>query len=310
MTRHTRSLLVLFALLAAAAFVATDAAARAGGGSSFGSRGTRTYTPPAATQTAPNTAAPIERSMTPRSAPATAPATGWFGRPGLLGGLAAGFLGAGLFGLLFGQGLFGGLGGFASIFGLLLQLALIFFIARLIWGWYQRRNAPAYAGGPASMLRGMGPSYGAAGSVPGGAASAAAGTIAIGQADYDAFERLLGKIQTAYGTEDLNALRNHVTPEMLSYFAEELAANAGRGLVNRVSDVKLLQGDLAEAWRERDAEYATVAMRFSLLDQLIERVSGRLLEGDASRPTEVSEVWTFRRAAGGQWLLSAIQQAR
>jgi predicted lipid-binding transport protein (Tim44 family) len=307
MTRHIRSLLVLFALLAAAAFVATDADARAGGGSSFGSRGTRTYTPPAATQTAPNTAAPIERSTTPSTAPATG---GWFGRPGLLGGLAAGFLGAGLLGLLFGHGLFGGLGGFASIFGLLLQLALIFFVARLIWGWYQRRNAPAYAGGPASMLRGMGPSYVAARGVPGGAAAAAAGTIAIDQADYDAFERLLGEIQTAYGAEDLNALRNRVTPEMLAYFADDLAANAARGVVNRVSDVKLLQGDLAEAWRERDAEYATVAMRFSLIDQLVERVSGRLLEGDASRPTEASELWTFRRTPGGPWLLSAIQQAR
>ena len=96
---------------------------------------------------------------------------------------------------------------------------------------------------------------------------------------------------------------------MLSYFAEELAANAGRGLVNRVSDVKLLQGDLAEAWRERDAEYATVAMRFSLVDQTMERASGRVVEGDPVRPTETTELWTFRRAAGGSWLLSAIQQA-
>ena len=44
--------------------------------------------------------------------------------PGLFGGglfvgIAAGFLGAGLFGLLFGHGLFGGMAGFASIIGLL-----------------------------------------------------------------------------------------------------------------------------------------------------------------------------------------------
>jgi hypothetical protein len=31
-----------------------------------------------------------------------------------------------------------------------------------------------------------------------------------------------------------------VTPEMLSYFSEHLAANASRGLINRVADVKLL----------------------------------------------------------------------
>ena len=309
MARFTRSLLLLVALLAALAFVAADANARAGGGSSFGSRGMRTFSPPAPTQTAPNAASPIERSMTQPSAPATSPATGgWFGRPGLLGGLAAGFLGAGLFGLLFGHGMFGNLGGFASIFGLLLQLALIVVVARLIWGWYQRRNAPAYAGGGASMLRGMMPGAGAAPGTPGGATPAGGGSVTVGKADYDAFERLLGEVQAAYGAEDLGALRQRVTPEMLAYFSEGLAANASRGVVNRISDVKLLQGDLAEAWRERDGEYATVAMRFSLIDQTVERTSGRAVEGDPIRPTQATELWTFRRAPGGPWLLSAIQQ--
>ena len=42
---------------------------------------------------------------------------GFFNRPGrgMLGGLAAGFLGAGLFGMLFGGGMFSGIGGFSSI---------------------------------------------------------------------------------------------------------------------------------------------------------------------------------------------------
>jgi predicted lipid-binding transport protein (Tim44 family) len=174
--------------------------------------------------------------------------------------------------------------------------------------YWQRRNAPAYAGG-GSMLRGIMPDHGSArGSYGSAAPAAGGGVIAIGKADYEAFE-LLGEIQITYGAEDLVALRQRVTPEMLAYFAEDLAANASHGVINRVSDVKLLQGDLAEAWRERDAEYATVAMRFSLVDQTVERASGRLLEGDPVRPTEATELWTFRRAAGGPWLLSAIQQA-
>jgi len=37
-----------------------------------------------------------------------------------------------------------------------------------------------------------------------------------------------------------------------------------------VSDVKLLQGDLAEAWREGDTDYASVALRFSLVDKTLE----------------------------------------
>ncbi len=69
-------------------------------------------------------------------------------------------------------------------------------------------------------------------------------------ADYTAFEQRLGAIQKAYSDEDLNALRSMVTPEMASYFAEELAENAKKGLVNKLSDVKFLQGDLSEAWRE------------------------------------------------------------
>jgi predicted lipid-binding transport protein (Tim44 family) len=48
-------------------------------------------------------------------------------------------------------------------------------------------------------------------------------------------------------------------------------------------------------------------MRFSLVDQMIERASGRTVEGGA--PSEVTELWTFMRARGGDWLLSAIQQS-
>jgi hypothetical protein len=60
--------------------------------------------------------------MTQPGAASTTPAApgGFFNRPGLLCGLAAGFLGAGLFGMLFGNGLLGGLGGFASLLGLIL----------------------------------------------------------------------------------------------------------------------------------------------------------------------------------------------
>jgi hypothetical protein len=61
-----------------------------------------------------------------------------FHRGGLLGGFAAGFLGSGLLGLLFGRGLFGELGGVPSYLGLLFQLALVLMLCRLIWSrWHQ-----------------------------------------------------------------------------------------------------------------------------------------------------------------------------
>src|ERR671935_1089647 len=129
---RSRPLLGLCALVAVLAFAMTDADARAGRGGSFGSRGSQTFSAPPSTTTAPS-ARPIERSMTqpgqPGSTfgqrPMTSPVGGFLGRPGFLGGLFAGFLGAGLLGMLFGHGLFGGLGGLASIIGLVLQIALI-----------------------------------------------------------------------------------------------------------------------------------------------------------------------------------------
>jgi predicted lipid-binding transport protein (Tim44 family) len=298
-----RRLAVVAAVALTLGLVATSAAdARAGGGFSMGSRGSRTFAAPSTTRTAPSPANPIQRTITPSTQPSFGGfggSRGFFGG-GLFGGLAAGFLGAGLFGLLFGHGLFGGLGGFASLLGLVLQIGLIVLVARFLWSMWQRRTAgePAYAGGP--MLRNAGSGFGGFG---GGAAA----PLEITSTDYDAFERLLGEVQGAYGDEDLARLRGHVTPEMLSYFGEQLSENASRGVVNKISGVHLLQGDLAEAWREGNTDYATVAMRFALVDRVLERGSGRVVSG-SDAPQEVTEVWTFMRAAGGSWLLSAIQQ--
>jgi predicted lipid-binding transport protein (Tim44 family) len=307
-----RWLIALAAIAAAFVLVTADAQARVGGGFSAGTRGMRTFSAPPATPTAP-TAAPIQRSITQPGSAApigqTAIRPGLFGGGlfggGLFGGLVAGFLGAGLFGLLFGHGLFGGMAGFASIIGLLLQVMLVVIVARLIFAWWQRRNIPAPAHAAAHPATGHG--FGGLSGMLGGANAAPADEhLTIAKSDYDAFERLLDDIQTAYSTEDLSALRAKVTPEMLSYFSEQLAGNASRGLINRVTDVKLLKGDLAEAWREGITDYSTVAMNFALKDSMEERASGRTVEG--GEQSEVTELWTFMRARGGNWLLSAIQQ--
>src|SRR5207244_2528036 len=163
--------------------------------------------------------------------------------------------------------------GCAVFLGLFLQIGLVAMIGYLLWTWWQRRSQPAIAGGPA--LRDIGSGYaqpradlGGAGGGPAPAPVSSGAEIGLTGADFDTFERLLGEIQSAYGAEDLGRLRASLTPEMLSYFAEELAANASRGVVNQVSDVKLLKGDLAEAWREGDTEYATVAMRYAINDRM------------------------------------------
>jgi predicted lipid-binding transport protein (Tim44 family) len=296
--------------------VISSADARGGGGRSMGSRGMRTYSAPPTTPTAPNAASPVQRSITQPGATAGAASAGaaakggMFNRPGLLGGLAAGFLGAGLFGMLFGSGLFSGLGGLSSILGLVLQLGLIYLVVRLAMNWWRRRNAPAYANAmpdtgaqqqaqAAQMNARSGFGFGFGANTP---------PLQITPADYDTFERRLSEIQTAWSNGDVEKLHTLATPEMVSYFSEDLAENKARGVVNKVSDVKLLQGDLAEAWREGPTDYATLGLRFRLVDKTLDRASGRLVEGSET-PEEVTEVWTFARRPGTDWELSAIQQA-
>lgn len=283
--------------------------ARAGSGSSFGSRGMRSYSAPPSTSTAPMGATPFDRSMAPRAEPS--PSYGMGQQPiqarrsgfgsGLMGGFAGGLLGVGLGSLLMGNG-FGGGSGFL---GLLIQLALLFFAGRWLLRMFARRQAgqPVMAG----MPRMAQPSPMQA-SAPNGGMGAPTGTP-VTKADYEAFDRNLHEVQAAWTAQDLNAMRELATPEMVGYFSEQLAEQASRGLRNSVTHVKLEKGDLSEAWSEGGREYATVAMRFSMLD-VTRDSAGRIVDGDVATRSMATELWTFMRARGGRWVLSAIQQTR
>ncbi|MGY3549582.1 putative lipid-binding transport protein (Tim44 family) [Bradyrhizobium sp. USDA 4472] len=315
-SQWSRSLVKTIAIVLALALPTTlaisSADARVGGGFSSGSRGSRTFSAPPSTTTAPGSASQFNRTYSQPGVGmnSAAPARGGlFGRGGgFLGGLAAGFLGAGLLGMLFGGGLFGGLGGLSSILGLIIQIALVVFVVRLAMSWWQRRNAPqaAYAGADAGAGPGPQTNYrsGLGGGFGFGANNA---PLEIKPDDYQAFERLLGEIQSAWSNEDVAKLHTLATPEMVSYFERDLAENRARNAVNKVTNVKLLQGDLAEAWREGQTDYATVAMRFALTDKTVDRNTGAIVAG-SEQPGEVTEVWTFARRAGSPWELSAIQQ--
>jgi predicted lipid-binding transport protein (Tim44 family) len=304
-----RILLALFFCLTIA-FAPSLAEARAGrssgGGSSFsgmGSRGTRTFEN--------NGAAPVTRSMTqtptPRAAspiagaPAAAAAAGgsFFQRHPFLTGLAGGFLGSMLF---------HGMGGFGHVLGGLLTVLIIGFVIFFL----------------IRLFSGRGFSFGSGGS--GGAMPMSAGAAAaprpqlyrgqdttVSDSDLNAFQAIHGSVQEAWSNGDLGRLRQLMTPEMLSYFSEELTRNTSQGVRNVISDVRLVKGDVSESWEEGDLQYATAYMRWSAIDYVVPvgAASGQtqqIVSGDPRAPVEQEEVWTFVRRRGGNWLLSAIQQ--
>ncbi|WP_270938464.1 Tim44 domain-containing protein, partial [Falsiroseomonas oryzae] len=276
-------------------------------------------TAPPSTQTAPGTVRQFDRTDTSPARPApgvtqpgaprpatAAPAGGFFSRNPLMAGLMGGLLGAGLFGLLSGHGLFGGLAGFAGFLGLMLQIALItglvFLVVRLVRG----RQQPATAGGPSLHARELNPAVGPR-AMGGGGSAFGTRPLEVTAGDYQAFEQTLFQVNAAWSRQDLDALRRLSTPEMERYFAQDLQDLKARGWTNVTRDVKLEAGDLSEAWHENGQDYATVAMRFSLVDVTTD-AAGRVVEGSPTERQTVTEMWTFSRRPGTPWVLSAIQQ--
>ncbi len=247
-----RALAPVLLLLAALAVFSEPALARAGFGMSMGSRGARTYMAPPATGTAPY-ASPFQRSLTPQASPYSAPSYGqgygygYGGRSPFVSGLMGGLIGAGIGGLLFGHGMFYGVNGFGGFFGLLLQIFLLVLLGRWLFRMFAARS-PAMAGpGMGLFARGFAANPRPIRSGGGGAASP---PVTITQSDYLAFEQLLKLVQQAWSAHDLNTLSQICSPEMLSYFSEQLAEQTSRGVRNTVSEVRLERGDLSEAWAE------------------------------------------------------------
>jgi len=182
----------------------------------LGSPGARTFSAPPSADRA-NAAQPFNRTITQPGSPGLgAPVGGgFFNRPGMgmLGGLAAGFLGAGLLGMLFGGGMFGGLGGLSSIIGLMLQIGLII-VVRLAMSLVAApsRNRLRLCG-PARRARRFAEFPDRRNRLRTGIGQRAARSLT---GDYEAFEQLLGRTQAAWSNEDVQ-LHALATPEMVSY---------------------------------------------------------------------------------------------
>ncbi len=343
----------LSAGLVLALAVGGSAEARRGG--SFGSRGSRTYVSPAATSTYGGYVAPVQRSMTapgatptygaPRPQPYGTGTYSPYNQPynaypqrggffnGFGGGLMGGLLAGGLIGAMSGHGWggyggYGGAGGYGageSLFGLVVQLGLLFLVGWFVLRLFRRRSdslapgfqqaaydGPGLGGGFARTgvpMNEPGPWGANVIAMPGPTYAAPGDEIGITQADRSDFERLLREVQDAFGREDYAALRERCTPEIVSFLSEELSENATHGRKNEVTGTTLLQSDISEAWREASGDYATVAMRYQSIDIMRDRQTGAVIEGDPTTPTQTTELWTFVRQ-GGPWKLSAIQDAK
>jgi len=232
-------------------------------------------------------------------------------RPGsaFTSGLLGGFLGAGLGGLLFGGGFFSAMHGGPGVLGVLLQLILAYTLAVWVYRRCSGTLAPAGTGLYARVSHsGSAPLQVAA--KPGFFGGGRKGRpITLNAADFRSFEELLQCVQTAWSAHDLAALRSMTTPEMAERYARQLNDKDLRGLRNQVSDVRLLQGDVSEAWSDGRRDYAIVSMKFSMTDATFDR-SGRLVDGSQTERLTVTEFWSFMRTPRTKWVVAAVDEPK
>ncbi len=317
-----------------------DAFARAGGGRSSGSRGSRpsglsrSYNaPPSQPKADPG---PYSAQPQPNSSqlgtPYQQPSSGGLLRGlagGVMGGIMGGFLGSMLFRGLGFAGTGAGFGGGIGLFEILIGAALLFGIY-----WYfksRRRVAMARSESNAGTQY----YYGSSGSGPYASGSpptplteppsalsqrsdVEVGLQYIRQMDStfdenafrEACSDIFFKIQAGWATRELEPVKGFLTPEMHSVLLEDVDKLRGEKKVNRLENVAVRSVNLVEAWQESGSDYITIRFLANILDYTVDEATGEVMSGSKVDPVKFEEYWTFTRPVGNRpWKLSAIQQA-
>jgi len=294
-----------------------DAFARAGGGTSSGSRGSRSFSSPSRSSSAPSQARQSVAPSQPMSPqmPGQQPSM-W---RSLAMGVAGGFLGSMLFsGLSHGMGS-GGFGG--SGFGLV-EILLLGGLLYIIYMFIKKRKEAASTAGY-SYQTGASPSTGQQtgfadsprdqGNAEGDAQT---GLRHIRQMDPSFDEARFSdlcmdnffKIQGAWINRDMTVVKNILTQEMFGILQRDGDKLKAEKKINKLDNIAVRSVEITEAWQEGGTDFITVRIVASLLDYTVSE-NGDVLSGSKTEPVKFEEYWTFTRPVGNNnWQLSAINQ--
>jgi len=311
--------LVFLSLFFLLSVLEIDAWARVGGGGSFGSRGSRTYTAPRSTP-APTPSSPSQGTGQYNPAqPAPQPSAGGGFLRGMAGGLVGGMLGGMLFRSLgFAGGSGGGFGGGIGIMEIILIGALLYGIY-----WFIKRRRSEVSAGT---------SYRDSSAMEGGRTAAPmtayepearesdveTGLRHIRQMDPRFDERdftdgsmdRFFQIQGAWANRDMSGIRNLLTDEMYKTLQEEADQLRAKQRINRLDNIAVRSVDITEIWHEGGVDFITAKIYANLLDYTTDERTGEVVSGSRTEPVKFQEYWTFTRPVGDNpWKLSAIHQA-
>jgi predicted lipid-binding transport protein (Tim44 family) len=325
--RMAAKMTVVLAVLALVAMAIPETVwARAGGGVSSGSRGSRSFSSPSSSYRAPSTSPSSPPITQPTPAPVPEPMAqpapaGGFMRS-MAGGMVGGFLGGMLFRSFgFAGGAFGGSGGGFGLFDLLLLAGIAYLIYCMVRRSRVAREEATAGGYERSVVESS------SAPAPGGAAEApqdsrvedmARGLTHVRQMDpsFDeaAFREVCTdrffQIQAAWMRRDLDKLRPLLTGEMVESFGKQIETARAKRQVNKLENITIRSVELTEVWQEQGNDYATVRLLANLLDYTVDEATSRVVDGSDTAPVKFEEYWTWVRPVGpNPWRLSAINQA-
>lgn len=307
----------LMAVFSLMTFWPDDADARRfGGGGSFGSRGSKSFSTP---QKAPQQRTPTQAQRAGQQPQKS----GW--KSALMGGLGGLLIGGLLGSLLFGE--FGGVG--------LMDFVILAAIAFFAWKFFKSRRGASQpgmartAGGPyghQAPMDGHDPDHQGMPMGGGGGAFSTPDADEVTQGlehimamdpGFDEAQFLQGAqgafeaIQRAWADWNVERLRPLVTDRMwgmVQQQAQELQAAGERNILEKLQFQRV---EISEAWQESGSDYLTVRFMVSMLDYTL-NAQGQVIDGSPDNLVEVEEYWTFTRETGGtggpHWFLTAVQQ--
>lgn len=295
--------LILAMLFAGAAVVVQDADARAGGGRSFGSSGSRSSAAPSRSYSGTNTGSATGQ---PGQTPAQPAGGGFFRSMG--GGILGGLLGGMLFSSLGFAGTGGGLGG--SGFGLL-EIILFCGMAYFIYTRFIRKRSDAVLAYQTQAQQGA---YREQGTLT---AFAHNGLEQIRRTDISFDENrfketamdIFFKIQGCWTNRNLSAGKEFLTDEMKGIFQEDIDKLVKDKKTNRLENIAVRKVEIVEAWQESGLDYVKALFTANLLDYTVDDMTGDVVAGSKTDPVKFEEFWTVSRTTGNSgWKLAAISQ--
>ncbi|AWB10550.1 putative lipid-binding transport protein, Tim44 family [Thermodesulfobium acidiphilum] len=114
-------------------------------------------------------------------------------------------------------------------------------------------------------------------------------------------------IQKAWSEKNFNMLRNLTTDEMFLNFQKQIEEFNKSGITNFVENISVKRMDLVDAWVEEGKIYVTYKIEATMTDYDVD-VNKNILRGNKDELVDFQELWSFISEDSINWRLTAINQ--